>query len=249
MSKYLVPVLSYDEMEFMVHEMLTKYLGQNAVKTYQEDGASRLAAAMGLQIMHLSLHKNHYTSAVLFLKQGTLEVVDVDLLDSVPDDEAFREITIPAKTIVLNDNAFPSSDVEQDIYHECGHYEWHSMFFELQELHSADLRQLEYQEADKASRPAIKDVHWVERQAAYVSYAGIFPKPVIMPMVHEYWKEVEHRNENVGQKIAYVIYRISQEKQKKRSLIKTRLIMLGSAAAKGACNYVDGAYIAPFAFD
>ena len=40
--------------------------------------------------------------------------------------------------------------IERAIYHECGHYEWHSMFFELQELHSADLKLLEYQEADKA---------------------------------------------------------------------------------------------------
>ena len=144
---------------------------------------------------------------------------------------------------------YPSSDIEQAIYHECGHYEWHSMFFELQELHSADLKLLEYQEADKASKPAEKDIRWVERQAIYVSYAGIFPRPVLMPMVQEYWREIANSNDNTGKKISYVIYRISQEKQKCRSLIKARLIMLGATAAKGACNYVDGSYIEPFAFN
>lgn len=144
---------------------------------------------------------------------------------------------------------YPSSDIEQAIYHECGHYEWHSMFFELQELHSADLKLLEYQEADKASKPAEKDIRWVERQAIYVSYAGIFPRPVLMPMVQEYWREIANSNDNMGKKISYVIYRISQEKQKRRSLIKARLIMLGATAAKGACNYVDGSYIEPFAFN
>lgn len=123
------------------------------------------------------------------------------------------------------------------------------MFFELQKLHSADLKLLEYQEADKASKPAEKDIRWVERQAIYVSYAEIFPRPVLMPMVQEYWREIANSNDNTGKKISYVIYRISQEKQKRRSLIKARLIMLGATAAKGACNYVDGSYIEPFAFN
>ena len=249
MSKFLVPVLSYDEMEFMVLEMLKKYLGKDAVQKYQEDGARRLAKAMGLEIMNVSLYRNHYTSAMLFLKEGTVHVTESGATGTGTDDEGYQEITIPANTIIINDNVFPSSDVERDVYHECGHYEWHYMFFVLQELHSADLQLLEYQEADKASKPAERDIRWVERQAVYVGYAGIFPKPVLMPMVQEYWREVENSSINIGKKISHVIYRISTEKQKKRSLVKTRLIMLGSAAAKGACNYVDGDYIQPFAFN
>lgn len=249
LSKFLVPVLSYEEMERMVLEMLTKYLGKDAIRKYQEDGARQLAKAMGLEIMSVSLYRNHYTSAMLFFKDGTVRVTETGAFGTATDDEGYEEIRIPAKTIILNENVFPSSDTEQDIYHECAHYEWHSMFFELQALHSADLQLLEYQEADKASKPAEKDIRWIERQASYVSYAGIFPRPVLMPMVHEYWNDVADSNENVGKKISYVIFRISQEKQKRRSLIKTRLIMLGSAAAKGACNYVDGEYIQPFAFN
>ena len=249
LSKFLVPVLSYEEMECMVLEMLKKYLGKDAIKKYQVDGAKRLAAAMGLEIMSVSLHRNHHTAAMLFLKEGSVRVTESGATGSGTDDEDYQEIPVPAKTIIVNENVFPSTDVEQDIYHECGHYEWHSMFFELQELHSADLQLLEYQEADKASKPAEKDIRWVERQAAYVSYAGIFPKPVLMPMVQEYWQEVANSSANIGKKISHVIYRISTEKQKRRSLVKTRLIMLGSAAAKGACNYVDGDYIQPFAFN
>ena len=249
LSKFLVPVLSYEEMEFMVLEMLKKYLGKDAIQKYQEDGARRLAQAMGLEVMNVSLYRNHYTSALLFFKEGTVRVTESGATGDGTDDEGFEELTVPAKTIILNDNVLPSTDPEQDIYHECGHYEWHSMFFELQQLHSADLQLLEYQEADKASKPAEKDIRWVERQAAYVSYAGIFPRPVLMPMVQEYWKEVADSSDNIGKKISYVIYRISMEKQKKRSLVKTRLIMLGSAAAKGACNFVDGDYIQPFAFN
>ena len=35
-----------------------------------------------------------------------------------------------------------------------------------------------------------------------------------MPMVQEYWREIANSNDNMGKKISYVIYRISQEKQK-----------------------------------
>ena len=249
LSKFLVPVLSYEEMEVLVLEMLGKYLGKDATQKYQHDGATRLAHAMGLNITNISLYRNHYTSAMLFMKEGSVRVTESGNIGSATDDEAWHECIIPAKTIILNDNVYPSSDIERAIYHECGHYEWHSMFFELQELHSADLKLLEYQEADKASKPAEKDIRWVERQAIYVSYAGIFPRPVLMPMVQEYWREIANSNDNTGKKISYVIYRISQEKQKRRSLIKARLIMLGATAAKGACNYVDGSYIEPFAFN
>lgn len=249
LSKFLVPVLSYEEMEVLVLEMLGKYLGKDATQKYQHDGATRLAHAMGLNITNVSLYRNHYTSAMLFMKEGTVRVTESGNTGSATDDEAWHECFIPAKTIILNDNVYPSSDIEQAIYHECGHYEWHSMFFELQKLHSADLKLLEYQEADKASKPAEKDIRWVERQAIYVSYAEIFPRPVLMPMVQEYWREIANSNDNTGKKISYVIYRISQEKQKRRSLIKARLIMLGATAAKGACNYVDGSYIEPFAFN
>lgn len=67
-------------------------------------------------------------------------------------------MTIPEKTILINENRFHQGDMEREIYHECGHYEWHSMFFELQALHATDLRMLKYAEADKRSKPAEKDV-------------------------------------------------------------------------------------------
>lgn len=165
------------------------------------------------------------------------------------DDEPFRELAIPAKTIVVNENRLHQGDLEREIYHECGHYEWHAMFFELQQRHAADLRLLEYTETDKASKPAEKDIRWVERQASFVGIAAMFPRPVITPLVHRYWSEVANSQDNLGQKISSVIHRISAEKQKPKSVIKTRLITMGSAGAKGAFNFVDGKYIRPFAFN
>ncbi len=249
LSKYLVPVLSYDEMEIMVLQLLRKYRGEQAALTFQENGATELAQAMGLQIIHVSLYRNHHTAAILYLKEGHTRVVASGASGSGTDDEPFQEITIPAKTILINENRLRQGDIERDIYHECAHYEWHSMFFELQALHAADLRLLEYAEADKSSKPAEKDIKWVERQASFVGIAAMFPRPVITPLVNRYWGEVANSQDNLGHKISSVIYRIASERQKPKSLIKTRLITMGSVGAKGAFNFVDGKYIQPFAFN
>lgn len=62
------------------------------------------------------------------MKEGSVRVTESGNIGSATDDEAWHECIIPAKTIILNDNVYPSSDIERAIYHECGHYEWHSMF-------------------------------------------------------------------------------------------------------------------------
>ena len=189
LSKYLVPVLTYDEMEIMVLQMLRKYKGEQAILTYQENGAITLAQAMGLKIMHVSLYRNHHTAAILYFKDGYTRVVASGATGTGTDDEPFQELAIPAKTIIINENRLHQGDLEREIYHECGHYEWHAMFFELQQLHAADLHLLEYTETDKASKPAEKDIRWVERQASFVGIAAMFPRPVITPLVHRYWSE------------------------------------------------------------
>ena len=247
LSKYLVPIFSYDDMELQVQNMLKAYLGEIAVTAYQPRAAWKLAKAMELQISSAPLFKNRRTEAILFFQEGIARAER-----QVGDETVMEEMAIPAKTILLNSNAksFQRADGDgREIFHECIHYEWHTMFFTLQALHSADLRLLEYEEADRASRPAAKDVRWVERQASYGSTAAALPRPVLIHMVHKYWAEVVNQSINPGDKIAHVIYQIAQEKQVSKGLIRTRLIWLGSPAAKGAFNYVNGRYIANFAFD
>ena len=207
LSKYLVPIFSYDDMELQVQNMLKAYLGEIAVTAYQPRAAWKLAKAMELQISSAPLFKNRRTEAILFFQEGIARAER-----QVGDETVMEEMVIPAKTILLNSNAksFQRADSDgREIFHECIHYEWHTMFFTLQALHSADLRLLKYGEADRASRPAAKDVGWVERQASYGSTAAALPRPVLMPMVHQYWAEVVNQSINPGDKIAHVIYQIA----------------------------------------
>lgn len=94
LSKFLVPVLSYEEMEVLVLEMLGKYLGKDATQKYQHDGATRLAHAMGLNITNVSLYRNHYTSAMLFMKEGTVRVTESGNTGSATDDEAWHPFAL-----------------------------------------------------------------------------------------------------------------------------------------------------------
>lgn len=249
LSKYLVPILSYEDMENMVLDMLRKYLGEQAINSFQPDGARNLAAAMGLTIMSVSLYKDHHTAAVLFLKESTVRAYAQKADDAQNDELECQEIRIPARTIVLNCNRSDQGAFEWVVYHECCHYEWHSMFYEPQELHAADLRLLKYDEVEKASTPAEKDIRWIERQAAFVGIAAMLPKPVFLPMVRKCWKSVASSQENIGEKYAHIIYSISSEKRLSKGSIKSRLVSLGASEAKGAFNYVDRKYIHHFAYN
>ena len=61
LSKYLVPIFSYDDMELQVQNMLKTYLGETAVTAYQPRAAWKLAKAMKLQISSAPLFKNRRT--------------------------------------------------------------------------------------------------------------------------------------------------------------------------------------------
>ena len=249
MSKYLVPVLSYHDMELMVVDMLKKYLGPKAAECFQFDGAKRLLAAIGLKTIHEKLYKNAHTSSMLFFKEGKIRVCLSD------DNKQFTEVSIPANTIFLNRSSSSlcaGDDFARCVYHECWHYEWHNMFYELQSLHASDLHLLKYTEteAEKASKPAMKDIRWIERQASFVSLAMMFPSPMFLPEARKHWIAVAgYRNQNMGDKYAYVIRSIAMQYQEPKSYVRARLINLGADGAKGAYNYVDGSYIKPFAFD
>lgn len=100
LSKYLVPIFSYDDMELQVQNMLKAYLGEIAVTAYQPRAAWKLAKAMELQISSAPLFKNRRTEAILFFQEGIARAER-----QVGDETVMEEMVIPAKTILLNSNA------------------------------------------------------------------------------------------------------------------------------------------------
>ena len=120
LSKYLVPIFSYDDMELQVQNMLKAYLGEIAVTAYQPRAAWKLAKAMELQISSAPLFKNRRTEAILFFQEGIARAER-----QVGDETVMEEMVVPAKTILLNSNAKSYQRADSDgreIFHECIHY-------------------------------------------------------------------------------------------------------------------------------
>ena len=71
LSKYLVPVLTYDEMEVMVLQMLRKYKGEQAALTYQENGAiDRTSASNGVKdYACILVSESSYSSNFVFQRR------------------------------------------------------------------------------------------------------------------------------------------------------------------------------------
>ena len=61
---------------------------------------------------------------VTALAKTSLAFVASGASGTATDDEDFTDITIPGKTILINENREHRGDIDRDVYHECGHYEW-----------------------------------------------------------------------------------------------------------------------------
>ena len=162
---------------------------------------------------------------------------------------------IPANIIVINTHTDGALNCDLDIYHECIHYEWHYLFYRLQDMHNNDLKQLKM-----IRRSAVKDkgttdpISFMEFQARYGSYGLLLTKSFMLETVEKLYKEAiaGKRNDGYydhdGRRYEYVARKIADEYVLSKASVRARLIQLGYAAALGALNYVDGHYIVPFAF-
>lgn len=241
LTNNLVPVLSYEEMDSVALDMITTYLGPQGRQLMIDGGGPlKLAKAMGLNIRHGVLYGNVHTKAILFFKDGSV--------DAKGSYEMREELPISAKTIFINDGCKWLAEDLRYIAHECVHYLLHSMFYELQCLNASDLSMLGFKAADQTQKVVEKDLYWIERQANVISINALLPKPDIVALTNQYWQEVSTADMNLGGKIEHVIMQMAEEKNFSKSLVRTRLLLLGKKAAKGAYNYVDGELIDPFAF-
>ena len=106
---------------------------------------------------------------------------------------------IPANTIVINTHTDGALNCDLDIYHECIHYEWHYLFYRLQDMHNNDLKQLKM-----IRRSAVKDkgttdpISFMEFQARYGSYGLLLTKSFMLETVEKLYKEAISGKRNDG---------------------------------------------------
>ena len=243
LSEYLIPILRKDEIEEGAEALLAQYYHE-ALTGSGKHSAFVLAERMGLQVMYLALHGRIRTLSILFFCTGEVEVKD----DARKDEPAYM-VHIPANTIVINTNAVHKDHSQLEVYHECIHYDWHYMFYRLQDIHNNDVKQLNLRRiaCKKTKRPE-NPLKWMEWQARRGSFGLMMPLSHMRPTVSKEMERWTGMNFHAGEKMERVARGISHEHELPKFRVRARLIQMGYVGAKGALNYVDGRYILPFAF-
>lgn len=247
MSEYLVPILRREEIEAGAEALLHRYCPE---AFYQQKGlhAQTLARRMGLEVMWLPLHQRSRTRSILFFRPGRVLTAETGA-DGIPS-ALPRAVTIPGNTIVINLNAVHRDQCQLEIFHECIHYDWHFMFFRLQAMHHSDLRALRRRRRTVMTRQnAEHPLTWMEWQARRGSFGLMMPQSLLRPMITRLAARLQGSPLHAGRRFDWIARSIAAAQGWPRFRVRARLIQLGHVEARGALNYVDGAYIEPFAFN
>lgn len=246
LSSYLVPILRKDEVEQGAEELLLRYCPR-VLEDMKEHDAYLLAARMGLQVARYPLYKKKGTLSMLFFCDGEITAEKQDEEGRGLDIPYL--VSVPAGTIVINTDAVHKDCCQLEIYHECIHYDWHYMFFRLQDMHNSDVNMLKTKRiVVQNDRIPTNPLKWMEWQARRGSFGLMMPLSMMEPLVAREWARRAHNNHHAGQKFDGIARTIAAEYDLPKFRVRARLLQMGHIAAKGALNYVDGRYIEPFAF-
>jgi len=248
LNNYMLPILRKDEIEDGAEQLLLQFC-PNALSDLNEHNAFVLAERMGLNVERLPLYNKSHTLSMLFFCPGTVMVQD-DPPSPEADPPKPYAVTIPGNTILINTRAVHKDYCQLEIYHECIHYDWHFMFYRLQDMHNNDINAL------KTRRVVITDstnnknpLSWMEWQANRGSFGLMMPLSMMTPLVNDQRNEFSGSSLHWGKRYDIIARRIARDYDLPKFRVRARLIQMNLIAAKGALNYVDGSYIEPFAFD
>ena len=231
LDDYLVPVLSRAMIDEEAENILLRFCA-DGLRDPKQLEAERLAGALGLTIVNLTLDDRPETASILFFEAGSVDV------------RGEGRVRVAANSIVLNRDSACRFSRRDAIFHECFHYVEHRLFFQLQRLGGRDLR------GTAARGGAARDpVEWIEWQARCGSQCLQMPRSLLTRRVREELAKQRDFPAHMGRKLHTIGMKLAGEFGVPRFRLRNRMIQLGYSAAKGALNYVDGAYIAPFAFE
>lgn len=248
LSNYLLPILRKDEIEIGAEQLLLEYC-PNALADRKEHDAYILADRMGLKVERLPLFNKARTLSMLFFCPGTVMVQEEsENVDEDPPEP--HPVTIPGNTILINTRAVHKDYCQLEIYHECIHFDWHYMFYQLQHMYNNDINALKTKRVVLTDSTKNKNpLSWMEWQANRGSFGLMMPLSMMHPLVNERRNSLAGSTYHWGKRYDIIARRIAQDYELPKFRVRARLIQMNYGAAKGALNFVDGNYIEPFAFD
>ena len=249
LDDYLIPILDIEGVNVAAEDQWFEYIPQ-ALHDYRLLDPFKLADRMGLLVTYHKLYKNHKVKSILYWLDSEIDVT--------PNDGDDRNqpiiVKIPAGTIVINENAVHKNRSGLNIYHECFHFEYHWLFYQLQEMHNSDLRKIKKMRKPKnQGREPKNPLPILEWEAKQGSKALMMPECVMKPMIESYRAEERKIHNHAGRVMQGVACSIFDVMGVPKYLVRGRMIQLGYWQAQGALNYVQstplsGRYISPFMF-
>ena len=253
LDKYLVPVLRRDEVDKYSEAMWNYYLPE-AAKDGKQRSASVLAEKMGLSIVKVPLYRKKHIRGMIFFHKGQV-TSQPPREPGEHEDPPPHEVTVKENTILLNTEADSPFEFSLDIYHECIHFEWHYLFYRLQDMHNNDINQLRtVRKTTMKDRDFSNPVEFMEHQARYGSYGLMMPITFMKEKISSLYEEAFSSKRNTGnfdhdgRRYDFIARNIASTYHLSKAQVRARMLQLGYTAARGALNYVDGRYITPFAF-
>lgn len=245
LSPFLVPYLTNKQVDEAAEEIWKQYR-QEALLIPNYRDPVKLAERMGLRIEYYPLYNHQHAGAILFFADSELQICDnrQDAEEAIP-----RTIHVIANTIVVNTNAVRSEYSGFNIYHECFHYEYHYLFYRLQDMYNTDIQKIKTVEIVMAQGARLSDpVYFMEKQADRGAFGLALPATATQEAIREACNRVKHYR-HAGEKYQLAGKALAREFDIPHFRIRARMIQLGHIEAKGALNYAEKKLIQPFAFD
>ena len=245
LSPFLVPYLTNKQVDEAAEE-IWKQNRQEALLIPNYRDPVKLAERMGLRIEYYPLYNHQHAGAILFFADSKLQICDnrQNAEEAMP-----RTIHVIANTIVVNTNAVRSEYSGFNIYHECFHYEYHYLFYRLQDMYNTDIQKIKTVEIVMAQGARLSDpVYFMEKQADRGAFGLALPATATQEAIREACNRVKHYR-HAGEKYQLAGKALAREFDIPHFRIRARMIQLGHIEAKGALNYAEKKLIQPFAFD
>lgn len=205
-----------------------------------------LAERMGLHVVYYPVYQHKHAGAILFFADSDLQVCEeTDDIDEIRT----KTVRVPANTIVVNTNAVRCEYSGFNVFHECYHYEFHYLFYRLQEMYNTDVQKIRTIEVVMEQGAKLSDpVFFMEKQADRGAFGLALPATATRAAIDEACDKASH-SRHAGEKYQIAGKALAWDLSLPHFRIRARMIQLGHTAAQGALNYVEKKLIQPFAFD
>ena len=245
LSPFLIPYFTNKQVDKATEDIWRQFRPDALFVPGLRDAVT-LAERMGLRVVYHPVYKHNHAGAILFFADDDLQVCEeTNNLEEIRT----KIVHIPANTVVVNTNAVRGEYSGFNIFHECFHYEYHYLFYRLQEMYNTDVQKIRTIEVVMEQGAKLSDpVFFMEKQADRGAFGLALPATATQEAIIEACNRVKHYH-HAGEKYQIAGKALAREFGFPHFRIRTRMIQLGHIEAKGALNYAEKKLIQPFAFD